>query len=149
MLLAPSGLGADVSDIIGRGWTFPIGLTRRGPTLTGGEDKVRQSIWIVLSTRRGERVMVPEFGCGIHDLVFAANTPQLHGLVVVQVREALTRWEPRIDVLDITAEAPADARNHLILSIDCRLRSNNALFNLVYPFFLNEGPDMPGARRAA
>jgi uncharacterized protein len=93
--------------------------------------------------------MVPDFGCGIHDLVFAPNTPQLHGLVAAQVRDALTRWEPRVDVLEVTAEAPADARNHLIISIECRVRSNNALFNLVYPFFLNEGPDMPGVRRAA
>jgi uncharacterized protein len=136
------------TDIIGRGWTFPIPATSGGPTLTGGEAKIRQSIWIILSTAPGERIMVPGFGCGVHDLVFSANTATLHGLVAEQVRESLTRWEPRVDVLGVTVEAPADARNHLIISIDCRIRTNNAIFNLVYPFFLNEGPDFPGVRRA-
>lgn len=127
-------------DFIGRGWSFPI---KPGPlgrlSYTGGEEKIRQSIWIILSTAPGERQMRPDFGCGIHDLVFEANTAALRGLVQEKVREALTRYEPRIDVTDVRVETPPEARNYLLIRIDYRIRSHNAFFNLVYPFFINEG----------
>lgn len=127
-------------DFIGTGWNFPV---RPGPqgrlTFTSGEEKIRQSIWIILSTAPGERQMRPDFGCGIHDLVFQPNTATLRGLVQAKVRETLTRYEPRIDVIDVRVEAPPEARNYLLIRIDYRIRSNNSFFNLVYPFFINEG----------
>jgi phage baseplate assembly protein W len=105
----------------------------------GGDEKIRQSLWILLSTAPGERVMSPEFGCGIHELVFEPNTATLRAMVQEKVRAALTRWEPRIDVLDVSTETPADARNYLLIRVDYRVRSSNAFYNLVYPFFINEG----------
>jgi uncharacterized protein len=127
-------------DLIGRGWPFPVRPTERGRlVLLGGEEKIRQSLWLILSTAAGEREMRPAFGCGIHDLVFEANTAALRGMVRDKVREALTRWEPRIDLVDVRVETPAEARNYLLISIDYRVRANNSLFNLVYPFFLDEG----------
>jgi hypothetical protein len=127
-------------DFIGRGWAFPI---KPGPggrlSFLGGEEKIRQSLWIILSTAPGERQMLPDFGCGIHDLVFEANTAALRGIVQARVRDALIRWEPRIDVIDVRVETPPDARNYLLIRIDYRIRTNNAFFNLVYPFFINEG----------
>ncbi|HEX9619369.1 MAG TPA: GPW/gp25 family protein [Polyangiaceae bacterium] len=128
-------------SVLGTGWSFPLKPTPGGrlPWVGDGE-KVRQSIWLLLSTAPGERVMLPNFGCGIHDLVFEANTASLRGLVVQKVRDALNRWEPRIDVVDVRAETAPDAANRLELRIDYRLRSNNSFYNLVYPFFLNEGP---------
>jgi phage baseplate assembly protein W len=127
-------------DFQGRGWSFPVKPGAGGRlAFTGGEEKIRQSIWIILSTAPGERQMRPDFGCGIHDLVFEPNTPALHGLVQTRVRESLTRWEPRIDVTDVRVEAPPEARNYLLIRIDYRIRSNNAFYNLVYPFFINEG----------
>ena len=127
-------------DIVGRGWSFPV---KPGPDgriqFTGGGDKIRQSIWLILSTAPGERQMLPDFGCGIHDLVFQANTATLAAVVVGKVREALVRWEPRIDLLDVRVEIPPDARNYLLIRVDYRVRANNAFFNLVYPFFINEG----------
>lgn len=83
--------------------------------------------------------MRPDFGCGINDLVFDANSARLRGVVEAKVREALTRWEPRIDVIDVRTETPPQARNHLLIRIDYRVRANNAVHNLVYPFFVNEG----------
>ena len=136
-------------DFLGRGWAFPIAAGRHGPAYVDGADKIGQSIWLILSTAKGERVMLPDFGTGIHDLVFAANTAALHGLVAASVRDALTRWEPRVDVLDVTVESPADARNRLIISIDYRIRANNAALNLVYPFLLTEGVGLGGGDRAA
>ena len=127
-------------DFIGRGWSFPV---RPGPkgqlTFADGEEKIRQSIWIILSTAPGERQMRPDFGCGIHDLVFQPNTAALRGLVKQRVHETLVRYEPRIDVTDVRVDMPAEARNYLLIRIDYRIRSNNAFYNLVYPFFINEG----------
>jgi phage baseplate assembly protein W len=127
-------------NFLGRGWSFPIKPTPSGRLVfLGGEEKIRQSIWIILSTAMGERQMRPEFGVGIHDLVFEPNTAALRDLVREKAREALTRWEPRIDVLEVRVEAPPEARNHLLIRIDYRLRANNAFYNLVYPYFINEG----------
>ena len=103
------------------------------------EASIEQAVAIILGTAPGERVMRPEFGCGIWELVMEANTAQLHGRVQARVRDALVRWEPRIDVLDVRVEAPAEQKNVLLIRIDYRVRSNNAFFNLVYPFFLQEG----------
>lgn len=127
-------------DFFGKGWPFPIRPTSTGALpLLGGEAKVRQSIVLILGTAPGERPMLPDFGCGVHDLVHMPNTAALRGMAAQRVRDALTRWEPRIDVVDVRVETPPDAHNLLTIRIDYRLRSNNAIFNLVYPFFLSEG----------
>ena len=129
-----------MSDFIGRGWPFPIKLgVNRCLSFLSGETKIRQSIWLILSTAPGERQMRPDFGCGIHDLVFQPNTAALRGAIQVRVQEALTRWEPRIDVVDVRVETPPEAGNYLLIRIDYRIRANNAFYNLVYPFFINEG----------
>lgn len=129
-------------DIIGRGLDFPLRPLADGRMrFVGGDEKIRQSIWLILSTSPGEREMRPEFGCGIHDVLFDANTARLRGIVEEKVREALARWEPRIDVLEVRAETPPEGRNHLLIRIDYRVRATNALYNLVYPFFVNEGAE--------
>jgi phage baseplate assembly protein W len=128
------------TDFLGRGWAFPIRPNPSGRlTFLDGDEKIRQSIWIILSTAPGERQMRPDFGCGIHDLVFQPNTAALRGLVREKVRESLTRWEPRITVDDVRVETAPEGRNYLLIRVDYRLRTNNASYNLVYPFFLNEG----------
>ena len=137
------------SDFLGRGWAYPLTAAANGPRYAAGADKIRQSIWLIMSTAKGERPMLPDFGCGVHDLVFAANTAGFRGLVTAEVRDALTRWEPRVDVLEVRVESPDDARNRVIISIACRIRENNAALNLVYPFFLNEGLGLGGSSRAA
>lgn len=136
-------------DFIGRGWRYPLRGDARGPRYEGGADRIRQSIWLILSTAKGERPMLPDFGCGIHDLVFAANTAGLRGLVTAEVRDAITRWEPRVDLLDVRVETPDDSRNRIVISIACRVRENNAALNLVYPFFLSEGVGLGGGSRAS
>jgi phage baseplate assembly protein W len=127
-------------DIIGRGWSFPV---KPGPdgrlSYLSGADKVRQSIWILLGTAPGERQMMPDYGCGIHNLVFQANTASLRSLIEANVRDALIRWEPRIDLVEVRVETPPETRNFLLIRIDYRLRANNSFYNLVYPFFINEG----------
>jgi phage baseplate assembly protein W len=125
---------------IGTGWRFPVKPDASGRLgYVTGEEEIRQSIWVVLTTAQGERQMRERFGCGIHDLVFDANTAALHGLVQEHVKSALIRWEPRIDVVDVRAESPPEQRNMLLVHVDYRIRANNAIYNLVYPFFMFEG----------
>ena len=83
--------------------------------------------------------MEPEFGCGIHNYVFAPNNPNTRALIVQEVCQALMRWEPRIDVLNVSADSESEAPNTLFVNVDYRVRANNAVHNLVYPFYINEG----------
>jgi phage baseplate assembly protein W len=129
---------ADVgAGFLGRGWSFPVkpGPDGRLPFAEGAE-KIRQSIWIILGTAPGERVMRPDFGCGIHDRVFDVNNAGTAGAVAAAVREALALWEPRIDVLDVYAAPDPSRRDRLLIEINYQLRSTNSRFNLVYPFYL-------------
>jgi phage baseplate assembly protein W len=127
----------DTRDFLGIGWKFPLQVTPAGRIAQAKyEQRIEESIYLILSTAKGERVMLPEFGCGIHDLVFEPNNPGTVAATAQSVRAALTRFEPRIDVLDLTVE-PQEA-NLLLVRISYRIRANNAIGNLVYPFYINE-----------
>lgn len=130
--------GAVESGFPGTGWAFPVGCDpERGVRLTAdGAEAIRQSIRLILGTAPGERVMRPDFGCGIHDVVFDVNDHGTAGRASRSVREALARWEPRIDVLDVYAAPDPAERNRLLIEINYRVRSTNSRFNLVYPFYV-------------
>ncbi|HTS30411.1 MAG TPA: GPW/gp25 family protein [Bryobacteraceae bacterium] len=124
----------------GIGWKFPVQVRPGGQLIfSSGEQNIEDSIWIILATARGERQMLPRFGCGIHDLVFAPNNPSTQGNVAHLVKDALTEWEPRIDVLDVNVSAPPGDANTLLIRVDYRIRSNNTFGNMVYPFYITEG----------
>jgi phage baseplate assembly protein W len=132
-----------VSDFLGAGWDF-LGLARPwdgdahgAPSLVAHEESIRQAVWVVLGTAPGERVMRPGFGCGIHDLVFSVQNEATRARVADAVREALVRWEPRIEVLDVTAEPDAKTPAQLLIEVEYRVRTTNNQFNLVYPFYLD------------
>lgn len=124
-------------DFLGVGWTYPVQFDESGKVLMAKyEDCVRQSIWAILNTARGERVMRPNFGCRIHDRVFAPNNAGTVGEIISDVRSALVEWEPRIDVLDIDLLSNPSQPNVLQISINYQVRTTNNAFNLVYPFYL-------------
>jgi phage baseplate assembly protein W len=126
-------------EYLGVGWKFPIRINAQGGfSLSDYEQDVQEAIWIILSTARGERQMLPDFGCGIHDYVFAPNNSATRGNIAHAVRQALTEWEPRIDVLDLNVDGSIEP-NMLLIRVDYRIRANNSLYNLVYPFYLQEG----------
>jgi phage baseplate assembly protein W len=127
-----------LADFLGKGWPFPVFDQESSIPARIGEDSIRDSIWIILATAPGERVMRPDFGCGVHDLVFAVNDSTTLGRVERQVYDALVRWEPRIEVLDVTAEEKGKGEV-LLINIHYRVRSTNSFFNLVYPFYLTVG----------
>jgi phage baseplate assembly protein W len=107
--------------------------------MSRGEQDIQEAIWIILGTARGERVMLPDFGCGIHDYVFAPNNPSTRAQIADRVREALVTYEPRIEVLDVRVESFPEEPNKLLIRVDYRVRSTNTFGNIVYPFFLTEG----------
>jgi phage baseplate assembly protein W len=124
---------------LGSGWAFPVALDASGAIARSvGGQSIQNAIWLLLATAKGERVMQPDFGCGIHDLVFAVANATTAGRVAAEVRDALVRWEPRIDVsaVDVTT-GPA---NVLQIRIEYIVRATNARFNLVYPFYLQDSP---------
>jgi phage baseplate assembly protein W len=121
----------------GRGWQFPVALDASGAIAAAREeDKVRQSIETILRTAQGERVMRPDFGCGVHELVFDVISGDMVGRVVSAVTSALATWEPRIDVLGIDAQQDAGDPTRLLVEIDYRIRTTNSRFNLVFPFYV-------------
>lgn len=125
------------NDFLGAGWNFPSALDANGQIqLASAEEVVRQSIWLILSTSPGERVMRPDFGCGLHDVVFGLNNASTATAVADAVQEALALWEPRIDVLDVYATPDPAEENLLLIEINYQIRSTNSRFNLVYPFYM-------------
>lgn len=129
-----------MADVLGKGWEFPVRLGPNGRfRLVGGDRKIRESIWLILSTAQGERVMRPRFGAGLPNRIFAPNDRRERASITQRVREALIRYEPRIDVLDVRAEVDGAVESQVLVYIDYRIRSNNAIHNLVYPFYMVEG----------
>jgi phage baseplate assembly protein W len=128
-----------LADFLGKGWAFPVERdSAHGVAISYGEMKIQQSIWIILATSPGERVMRPDFGCGIHRLVFEVNDTATRSHVKQEVADALVRWEPRIDVLDVGVEVQ-DAGELLLITVSYQVRATNNYFNLVYPFYLVVG----------
>ncbi len=123
---------------LGNGWTFPIKVNSRGGlSYSQYEKDVEESIYIILGTSKGERIMRPDFGCGIHDFVFSPADEFTMQSIKNHVEEALRDWEPRIDLLGVDV-SPVET-NRLIINIEYRVRSTNTFYNLVYPFYLEEG----------
>lgn len=129
-----------VREHLGVGWRFPLQVTPNGKIAQAHyERRIEESIYLILSTAKGERVMLPDFGCGIHELVFAPNNSSTLAVVTHMVREALVAFEPRIDLVDVTAETAPGEPNLLLIRMSYRVRETNAMGNLVYPFYITEG----------
>lgn len=124
-------------DFLGRGWCFPVAfIPGRGVCMSEDEENIQHTIWIILATAPGERMLRPDFGCGIHDLVFALNDAKTRRQVEESVRGALVKWEPRINVLGVNTETRGGGEV-LLINIQYRVRTTNNLFNMVFPFYLD------------
>jgi phage baseplate assembly protein W len=127
-------------DIIGAGWAFPPKVNASGGlSWSTGPARIQDSIWIVLSTSLGERLMRPTFGGGIHEFVFQSNSAVMRTALASQVKDALTRWEPRIELDAVRVDESPDDSAEVRISIDYRIRATNELFNLVFPLYVQEG----------
>ena len=124
-------------DIIGTGVGFPLRVDRGGGiALSSGVEDIDEAIVLVLGTAAGERPMRPEFGCGIHDFVFESIDAYTLGKIEFEIRDALDRWEPRIDVADVDFDLSRSDEGVVLIEITYVLRTTNDVRNLVYPFYV-------------
>lgn len=127
---------------LGRGFDFPLRLDEKGRfALVEGPRNVERAIRIILGTRHGERVMLDRFGSDLPGLLFEPASDVTASRVVSAIRAALTRWEPRIDLLDVTVERDPEVETRFIASLSYRIRGSNSVMNQVYPFYLREGAE--------
>ncbi len=127
-------------DILGTGWAFPPKIDGRGGmSMARHEKDIEQSILIILRTAKGERRMRPNFGCDVHNLVFAPNSATTWGLASHYVQEALGWWEPRIEVMEVDTRPDPDDPAKLVITIQYRIKATNDARNIVYPFYLVPG----------
>lgn len=134
-------MGQIEKAFLGTGWSFPLTVdaqTGRIMTVSQEED-IEQSIRIILSTRIGERIMQPEFGCEIHKFIFASIQEDELAEIRRCVTEALRRWEPRVINVEVTTDTSALSNGKLILNLSYVVRSTNIPYNLVFPFYIQEG----------
>ncbi len=126
---------------LGVGWSFPVTPDAAAQDVAKAEyeEDIRQAIRIILETSPGERVMRPDFGSGLRDMVFEPVNYTTLALVKQRVEQALVFWEPRIDVREVKVTTTDAARNRLDIDIGYQVRATNTFYNLVYPFYLQEG----------
>ncbi len=126
-------------DIIGVGWKFPIRVNAKGGiSYSKGPDRIQDAIWIILATSLGERVMREDFGAGSNDYVFQSNSDLVRAQLGAAVSAALTKWEPRIKLVNISVQTGSEPSQVLIV-VDYQISSTNERANLVYPLYLQEG----------
>jgi phage baseplate assembly protein W len=124
-------------DFIGRGVAFPVHTDATGSiALVSGERELIESIRLILSTAPGERPMRPEFGCAIHDLVFAPVDAATAGQLAYEVRLSLEQWEPRIELTDVVVSFDEADQGTLLIDIRYTARGSNDPRNLVFPFYV-------------
>lgn len=127
-------------DFLGKGWKYPVRVDENGKIAVSENDEdIKEAIRIILGTAKGERVMRPDFGCGIHEFVFTSMNAVNLSLIETSVRDALTLWEPRIELINVKTDTEKADEGKLFINIDYRVRVTNTEFNLVYPFYLKEG----------
>lgn len=117
---------------IGRPGGLTVAPTGQLATIDG-DDAVRQAIILLLTTRPGERVMRPSYGSMLHRLVFAPNDATTAGLAIHYVRQALARWEPRVEVVRIDAGADSDYPEQLMVELTYRVKASQAIEVLRFP----------------
>ena len=129
------------NSFLGRGWMFPVGVNPATGriAMSDAEQDIREAIRIILETAPGERLMRPDFGCGIHDLVFSTISRATLGLFESRLREAIIKWEPRVEIVRVDISTREASNGKLEIELTCRVRETNNEFNLVFPFYLTEG----------
>ena len=126
--------GADT--LLGRGWAFPVQIDARGRVaLARGSQDIEQAIQMILLTPPGQRLMRPEFGCRIHDLIYAPVNGTTFSLARRYVEEALAFWEPRITVRAVTVQRDPEGEERLLIEIDYEIKATYDRRTLVFPFY--------------
>jgi len=129
------------ASFLGRGWKFPVQVDRATGRLllSEGEEDIAEAIRIILKTSKGERVMRPDFGCGLNDFVFDTMDDTTLRLLESDITQAITVWEPRVKDVEVEVTQDESRPGRMHIGITYVVRSTNNLFNQVYPFYLEEG----------
>ncbi len=131
-----------MNDIVGRGFAFPPQIDSQGKlALTANESELNQAIQVILNTAPGERIMRPDFGCRIQELIFEPNNEETQARAVRFVKEALAIWEPRVDVNEVRANADAHNMGVMLIEVFYTVKGIQDARSLVYPFYIL--PDQP------
>lgn len=131
----------DIQSFLGIGWRFPVDFENKDRTMTEGEDNIRQSLWILLSTSPGERIHRFGYGCNIRKYAFEKMDVTTQTLLKEQIERSIILFEPRIILNTITFDMEQQ-EGVLFIDIDYTVRQTNRRSNMVYPFYLNEGTDL-------
>ncbi len=131
-------------SFLGRGWGFPPEFNRGTKAVKMLEDEadIKSSLEILLSTRLGERIMVPGYGCNLDELLFKPLNLTLKTFVVELIKTAILYYEPRIDVNRIEINPTNELEGVLLINIDYTIRTTNSRKNMVYPFYKEEGNEL-------
>lgn len=126
---------------LGRGWKFPVQVDSKTGRIMMSEfeEDISEAIGIILRTSKGERVMHANFGCGINGFVFDLTDDSTLRMMEASIKEGITAWEPRVESVEVKAELEKETPGKVIINISYVVRATNNLFNLVYPFYINEG----------
>jgi phage baseplate assembly protein W len=127
-------------DLIGTGFKFPIKINAKGGLdWSSGPQRIQDAIWIILATSQGERVMRPTFGAGAVEFLFESNSPAARARLADAISNALSRWEPRIELVNVAVTQAPQTPSQVLVEIDYRILATNELYNMVYPLYVQEG----------
>jgi phage baseplate assembly protein W len=130
-------------SFLGRGWSFPPAFNRGdGVQMLEGEPDIQSSLKILLSTRVGERIMEPQYGCNTDNMMFEIMNTGFQTFMRKQIQDAILLYEPRIDLKNVDLLTQNAANGVILISIDYVVRTTNSRSNLVYPFYINEGNNL-------
>lgn len=128
---------SDAANFIGRGITFPMRVDQSGSIAMGaGADDIDANLKVVLITAPGERVMRPQFGCRIWDLVFEPINANTLGLMSEAVKDAVSQWEPRVDLIEVEINPDPGDIGRVLIELKFRVKATNDVRNLVHPFYV-------------
>ncbi len=135
---------ANEQSFLGTGWSFPPEFRKENNRvkMLNDEDDIKSSLEILLSTRLGERIMVPDYGCNLDELLFKPLNLTLKTYVIDLIKTAILYHEPRIDVHKISINPNSELEGVLLILIDYTIRTTNSRKNMVFPFYKGEGTEL-------
>jgi uncharacterized protein len=132
------------NSFLGTGWSFPPSFDRTADTLllTSDEEDIQRSLQILLSTRKGERVMVPDYGCNLDEMVFEPMSTTFKTYIRDMVRTAILFYEARIELHAVKIDDSREVEGVILVIVEYTVRTTNSRFNFVYPYYKQEGTEI-------
>ena len=137
-------MSQESNAFIGKGWSFPPSFepASGGIAMTEQYEDIRKSLEILLSTRPGERLMQPKYGCHLEELLFESLDTGTKTLIKDRVKTAILYFEPRIEVKSIELDDSSQNEGVVLVKVDYIVSATNSRFNFVYPYYLGEATEM-------